>query len=126
MGCLNVKVDAAIDGQFCEVEFNWGCGPDDVEEILAFIDEAADDAGLTPEAFAQTTVRHLPSMGLMEGDAGQVQLMAIVYLVLQFPTTSADRPGAVYRYAGDEEIVASLTVRGDGITAHIEGHARQL
>src|SRR5215470_3422507 len=112
MGKMSVNVDAWIDGKTCKFGFDWHGGPAEVEQVMAFIEEVAVDAGMTPEAFAQATVRQLPSMGPMEErDARQVQAMAILYLVLQFPTTVADRPGAIYRYAGDEEITANLTVR---------------
>lgn len=45
----------------------------------------------------------------------------MLYAVLQFPTQSPDRPGAIYNYAATEDIDAKLDVRDDTITVNISG-----
>jgi hypothetical protein len=54
-------------------------------------------------------------------DAQEVQIMAILYVVLNAPSRSPDRPGALYRYAADdEEVTATLTLSEDKAEIHIE------
>jgi hypothetical protein len=73
------------------------------------------------EALTQGFLRHLPETGLME-DAGarKMQMMAILYAVLQFPTQSPDRPGAIYNYAATEEIDAKLAMRDKATTRKLK------
>jgi hypothetical protein len=82
----------------------------------------ADGAGETPEALTHAALLHLPKMGLMDDPgAREAQMMAILYTVLQLPTRSPDRPGAVHSYAAAEDIDVKLDVRDDRVTAHLKG-----
>jgi hypothetical protein len=90
-----------------------------LEHVMTFIDNMAVDNKVTPEQITHSTLAHLPETGLMEEPgAQQVQMMAILYVVLNSPL---NRPGAIYQYAADEEITAVVTVSEDRVYIDLEG-----
>jgi hypothetical protein len=118
MGSMEIRVDAPP----VKLAFTWECSQSDIETTMTFIEDRAAEAGVTPEQFAQGALSELPATGIMKDpDAKQAQMMAIAYWVLNLPTNSPGRPGAVYRYAADEHIVAVLTVTDRGIDVHLQG-----
>jgi hypothetical protein len=117
MVTMKIKVNAGP----VAFEFNWEGGTDEIEGVMIFIDDLAAEKKLTPEQLTHSTLAHLPKTGLMKDhDAQKVQIMAILYVVLNAPSRSPDRPGALYRYAADEEVTATLTLSEDKAEIHIE------
>ena len=100
MGKMAIHVDADTDGKKFEFAFNWEGDDAAIENVMNSMQKLADHAGTSPEALAHSFLRHLPTTGLRT-DPGQqeVQMMAILYAVLQMPTNLPDRPGAIYNYA---------------------------
>jgi hypothetical protein len=122
MGSMKISVDAEVAGKRFDFAFTWDGDDDAIKKLMRFIEARADEAGITPETFTHSALRHLPVTGLIDNTGAQeVQMMAILYTILQFPTQSPDRPGAIYNYAGHEDIRARLHVRDQEVTAEING-----
>jgi hypothetical protein len=122
MGKMTIHVDAKVEGKSTEFTFNWEGDDPEIKNVMEFIEQRADEANITPETFTHSTLRELPATGLLkEPGAQQVQMMAILYTVLQMPTRSPDRPGSIYNYAASENIDATLIVGDKGVSGHIEG-----
>jgi hypothetical protein len=120
MGTMAIKVKASP----VTFAFKSEDSGSDIDNIMAFIEDRATEAGITPKQLAQATLRYLPTMGIMEEPgARQVQMMAIVYTILNCPTKAPSRPGTVYRYAADEHIVARLTVSDRDVVVDLEGQS---
>jgi hypothetical protein len=122
MGKMKISIDAEVEGKRLEFSFTWDGDDNAIGKVSRFIEWLADQEGVTPEALTQAVLRHLPATGVMD-DPGrrEVQKMAILYMILQLPTRDSDRPGAIYNYAGREDIKAQLQVRDKEVTASIEG-----
>jgi hypothetical protein len=120
MGKIPIEIYAEGDGgRRLEFSFSWDGNDDAIEKVLRFVQDRADEAGVSPEAFAQSALYHLPAIGVSD-DPGQrqVQMMLILYTILQFHTPDdTDRPGAIYDYAGREDIKAQLRIRDKQVTA---------
>jgi hypothetical protein len=120
MGTMAIRVEAPP----VTFAFNWEGTQGDIDNIMTFIEDQAAAAGITPEQLAQSTLRYLPTMGVMkEPGAQQIQMMAIMYTVLNCPTKTPGRPGSVHRYAADEHIVARLTVSDRDVAVRLEGYS---
>jgi hypothetical protein len=77
--------------------------------------------GSAPRLSPKVLLYHLPAIGVSD-DPGQrqVQMMLILYTILQFHMPDdTDRPGAIYDYAGREDIKAQLRIRDKQVTANI-------
>jgi hypothetical protein len=117
MGKMSIRVDANVEGKTFKFAFKWEGGDEEIEHVMDFIEMAARKTDVTPKSFAQNTLRLLPTTGLMQDErTREVQMMAILYLVLQLPTNSPDRPGPIHNYAAAEDITAELNVGDDAIT----------
>lgn len=96
-------------------------GRPEIENVLSFIDRLADQARMIPQ-LPRSALWHMPSIGWLDNaNEREVQMLAMLYTVLQCPTKSHDRLGAVYNYAADEDIKAVLHVRNADIGVDIEG-----
>jgi hypothetical protein len=122
MGTMHIEVDARVGDKQCNFAFNWKGDEAAISDTMAAVERFADEAEVTPEAFTQGILRHLPSMGAADEQTRQVTMMAIRYVILSLPTQSPDRPGALYNYAGREQITAAVEVRDDGVHVEIKGH----
>jgi hypothetical protein len=122
MGKVTVTVDAEIKGKHFELQFDWFGGAAEIDSTMKDMEEAARRQGTSAKALSQRVLQYLPSMGLLE-DPGQrqFQLMAIAWVILQLPTENAGRPGFVHNHVADEEIVANLIVRDNGVRAELRG-----
>lgn len=117
MGIMKIKVDAPP----VTFAFEWEGGAGEIESVMTFIDNLAAEAKVTPEQLTLSALKVLPQTGLLEGPGRQPQLMAILYVVLSAPAKSPGRPGAVYRYAADEETTAVLTVKEHEVHIDMSG-----
>jgi hypothetical protein len=118
MGTMKIRVDAPP----VKFAFTWECSQNDIENTMTFIEDRAEEAGVTPEQFTQGVLRHLPTTGIMKDEGARAaQMMAIAYAVLTQPVNTPGRPGAVYRYAANEHIVAVLAVTDRGMDVYLSG-----
>ena len=123
MGKMTINIDAEVEGEKLEFSFTWSGDDDAIDNILCFAQDRADEAGISPQALAQGVLYHLPATGV-SNDPGQreFQMMLILYTILQLHMPDdADRPGAIYDYAGHEDIKTQLQIRDKQITADING-----
>jgi hypothetical protein len=118
MGTMKIRVDAPP----VNFAFQWDGNRSDIDNIMSCIEDEAAKAGYTPEQFAQSTLFHLPTMGFMtEPGPQQLQMMAIMYTILNHPTMAPGWPGSIYRYAADEDIVVRLRVSGRKVKVQLAG-----
>src|SRR5436189_6219134 len=82
MGIMKIKVHAGP----VTFSFEWEGGADDIERLMTFIDNVAADNKITPERFTHSVLAQLPKTGIMEEPgAQQVQMRAILYVILERP-----------------------------------------
>jgi hypothetical protein len=63
-------------------------------------------------------------MGVRNLGEREFQMMAILYTILQLPTQNPERPGAIYNYAGREDIEVDLCARDRSLTGNVSGRPR--
>jgi hypothetical protein len=120
MGKMTIAIDLQVGGKAYKSDIEWQNGDLEIRSVIDFIDRMADQDGITPEALTHSTLRFMTSMGWRsDPNDYEVQKMAVLYTVLQWPMP--DRPGAIYNYTASEDIEATLMVRDASVTVHVKG-----
>jgi hypothetical protein len=121
MGKMIIAIDIQVGGKDFESHIEWQAGEHEIRNVIDFVGRMADHGGITPEALTHSTLRYMPSMGWRSDPSDhEVQVMAVLYTVLQCATLTPDRPGAIHNYAASEDIEAVLMVRDASVTVHIK------
>ena len=109
MGKVAVQINNGNGSQFGG--FEWQGDDAAITNINKEMEKLADRAGVSPEAVAHSVLRRLPEMGLLEDEGPrQLQMMAVLWIVLHSETPELERGGPVYLYAATEDISAVLTL----------------
>ena len=102
--------------------FEWEGDDTAIRNVMQTIDKIAKQGGVSPDKFTQAALKHLPMMGWSDNEIiKRGQVMAVLYIVLNLPTRSEDRPGSVYNYAASEDINADLSIENNQIVASLKG-----
>ena len=106
MGNVTLRLDGA------EI-FKWSGDDLGIQKLeLAFAD-AARNRGVTPDVLASSIVMQLPGTGIVEEKRAQaLQLMGIMYFILQRSTGDPRHAGKYRDYLGVSEFEFDLQIRG--------------
>jgi hypothetical protein len=90
--------------------FTWKGDQEAVEHIFEAFPGAAEHAGMTERQFADNCVHLLIEQGhIMSDSAGQeMQMMAILWRVLEAETGNPDHPGRIASYVGAADFTVDL------------------
>src|SRR5262245_25663654 len=55
MGTIKVSIDAEAAGKQSKFNFAWEGDDEEINEVIGFVAERADEAGISPEALGQST-----------------------------------------------------------------------
>lgn len=99
--------EISVDGKRV---FTWKGDQEAVEHILEAFPDAAEHAGMTERQFADNCVHLLIEQGhIMSDSAGQeMQMMAILWRVLEAETGNPDHPGRIASYVGAADFTVDL------------------
>ena len=116
MGMITV----AIDG---ETIFTWDGDEAAVKNVLEDFPHGAASVGMTPRALADNCVAYL-SKGLRVPDeehqvAQEMQMMGVIWHILEAETRNAEHPGKIADYAGAVNFLVDLRITDQGFTAHV-------
>ena len=113
MGTITV----AIDG---ESIFTWDGDEAAVKHVLEDFPHGASSVGMTPRALADNCVAHL-SKGLR---AGEMQMIGVIWHILEAETHNAEHPGKIADYAGAVDFLVDLRTTDQGFTAHVTAQSK--
>ena len=125
MGTIRVSIDTETAGKQCTFNFAWEGDDEDINEVIDFVAERADEAGISPEALGQSALFHLPRTGVCD-DPGtqQAQRMFILDAVLRMPIGDEHAGILVRDVASRQDIVVELTLRDHIIRGKLRGRPR--
>lgn len=119
---INIRLDAEVEGKKLEFTFNWAGDHDEIANVMDNVTRVANEGGMTPQAYALATIRHLPAMGVSEDEGiRQQQMMAITFAVLDWADEQVDIPAPIADLAEHQLIDVTLLVRDDEISLKISG-----
>lgn len=123
MGSITVAIDAEAAGNKIAFSFDWEGNRQEIERSMQLVRETAEQGGVTPHQFAQSTLVHLPKTGLMQDEGTQqMQMMAIVFAILdEAEKRSEEIPGPILDVVADQDITATVQIRDNAITFSISG-----
>ncbi len=122
MGTINVSIDASAKNKKVAFSFSWHGDHEEIQRSMDHINETAERVGFTAQQLAKSTLIHLPKTGIMqEESAQQMQMMAIVYAVLDFAAKQNAAPGPILDVVADQDITATIRVRDNTAEIEIEG-----
>jgi hypothetical protein len=118
---INIRIDAEVEGKKLKFTFNWEGDHNEIANVMDCIRKLADKGGVTPQAFAQAAIRHLPAMGVSEDEGiRQTQMMAITFAVLDLAQKQV-LPAPITDLAEHQLIDAALLVRDEEVSLKISG-----
>jgi len=125
MGTIKVSIDAEAAGKQSKFNFAWEGDDEEINEVIGFVAERADEAGISPEALGQSTLFHLPRTGVYD-DPGtrRSQMMFILDAVLRMPIGDEHSGTLVRDVASRQDIVAELTIRNGALRGKLHGQPR--
>jgi hypothetical protein len=119
---INIRIDADVDGKKLKFTFNWEGDHNEIANVMDRVKWLANKGGVTPQAFAQGVIHHLPAMGVSEDEGyRQTQMMAITFAVLDLAEKQIDLPAPIADLAEHQLIDATLLVRDDDVSLEISG-----
>jgi hypothetical protein len=119
MGTIAVSVDG-------DPIFNWQGDEAAITQLMEAFPSAAERVGLTPNKFAQACVSHLSSDILhKQGAVGQkMQMMGVVWLILDQNTNNAEHPGKIRDYAAITDFEVDLRPHDGGVTFQVNAMSK--
>ena len=122
MGMITVAVDG-------ESIFTWDGDEAAVKHVLEDFQHCAASVGTTPRALADNCVAYL-SKCLRVGDeeqgqvAQEMQMMGVIWHILEAKTRNAEHPGKIADYAGAVNFLVDLRITDQGFTAHVTAQSK--
>ena len=98
--------------------------------VLARLHRKCDDCteaesiqiGVTAQEFAQSALISLPETRVMQDEgAQQVQMMVIIFAILDYAERQAEAPGPMLDVAAEQDITAEIFIRNETVEIAIEG-----
>jgi hypothetical protein len=116
-------IKVAVDGK---PAFVWEGDEAATKHILEEFPVAARGVGMTPRELADNCMGHFRTGSLVSEDrVGQeMQMMGIIWHVLEAETGNAEHPGKIADYVGSVDFVVDLSPRDQGFTADITATSR--
>jgi hypothetical protein len=116
-------IKIAVDGK---PAFVWEGDEDSIKHILESFPVGARSVGMTPRALADNCIGHFRTGSLLSKDpVGQeMQMMGVLWHILEAKTGDAEHPGKIAHYAGSVDFVVDLSVRDQGFTANVTATSR--
>jgi hypothetical protein len=123
MGAINVNIDAEADGkEKLEFSFSWNGDREQIQRAMEFVTETAIQIGVTAQEFAQSALISLPETGIMQDEgAQQVQMMAIIFAILDYAERQAEAPGPILDVVAKQDITVAIIIRDETVEIAIEG-----
>jgi hypothetical protein len=114
MGTIKV----AVDGR---PAFDWEGDEDSIEHILEAFPVGARGVGMTPEQLADNCIAHFRTGSpVSEDPVGQeMQMMGVLWRILEADTGNAEHPGKIADYAGSVDFTVDLSPHDQLFTAEI-------
>jgi hypothetical protein len=112
-------IKVAVNGK---PAFTWDGDEDSIKNILEKFPVAARGVGVTPRKLADSCIWHFRTGSLLsEEPAGQeMQMMGVLWKILEAETGNAEHPGKIADYAGSVDFVVDLSPGDPGrFTANI-------
>ena len=105
--------------------FSWDGDEENVASILRDFPQAAEHVGLTAREFAEACIRRAQSGKTASTPEGEeIQMMAIIWLVLTSDTLNAEHPGKVADYIPTTDFSVDFNFDGNVVSLSAEAFGR--